>query len=89
MQQSSLPAYFKNKRPDLFNSWFNLQGADALTVSLNLPETSWIDKVVVGVDSTLQLRSLIDVENLLEPIDFPQLGCDDANLINPAKWKLM
>ena len=92
MQHSSLPTYFTRNWPDLFNSWHEFlknNRAAALHVALNFVlKQDWIDKVVVGVDSVAQLKSLLAVEKYSVPIDFPQLGCDDPNLINPSKWNL-
>jgi len=93
MQQSSLPSYFTNTWPSLFNSWYNFletNGVDALYVALNFVlKQDWIDKVVVGVDSASQLKTLLEVEKSLISMDFPQLGCDDTNLINPSKWAIV
>lgn len=92
MKRSNLPRYFSSNWPDLFNSWYEFlrtNGVDALNVALNFVlKQNWIDKVVVGVDSASQLRSIVEIETSLECMDFPQLGCDDANLINPSKWNL-
>ena len=49
---------------------------------------SWIDKVVVGVDSSMQLKNLIEIENSPIPAIFPNLKCDDERLIDPSEWKL-
>jgi len=92
MQQPVLPAYFYNRWPYLFNTWFdflNRSGNHALTAALTFAlKQQWVDKVVVGVDSALQLKSLIKVERSSVSIDFPQLACDDPELINPSRWRL-
>ena len=51
-------------------------------------QQNWIDKVVVGVDSVSHLNALVKIENSSEQVDFPLLGSDDPNLINPSKWVL-
>ena len=92
MQRSSLPEYFTNYWPAHFNAWYeflNYNRADALEVALKFAlHQDWIDKIVVGVDSVSQLNALMEIEKSLEPIDFPILGCNDPNLINPSKWDL-
>ena len=92
MQRSNLHTFFSSNWPHLFNSWFEFLkdiNADALDVALNFAlKQDWIDKVVVGVDSVSQLRMLVETERSSLSMDFPQLGCDDTNLINPSEWDL-
>ena len=92
MQRSRLPKYFSKYWPAHFQAWYEFldyNGADALEVALRFAlHQDWIDRIVVGVDSVSQLKSLVEIENALGPIDFPLLGCDDPNLINPSKWDL-
>lgn len=92
MQQSGLHRYFISNWPDRFNSWYKFlkdNNANALDVALNFAlKQDWIDKVVVGVDNVSQLRSLVKIEKSSVSSDFPQLGCDDTNLVNPSKWDL-
>ena len=93
IQHSSLHTYFSNNWPDLFDAWYKFlkdNDADALQVALNFAlKQDWIDKVVVGVDSVLQLRSLLEIEQSSMPMDFPQLECNNPNLINPSQWNLL
>lgn len=92
MQQSNLPKYFRCNWPGLFNSWYKFLAtneADAVDIALNFVlKKNWIDKVVVGVDSVSQLRSLVKVEKSFITMDSPQLECSDINLINPSNWIL-
>ena len=92
MQQSSMPEYFTNYWPAHFDAWYeflNYNRADALEVALKFAlHQDWIDRIVVGVDSVSQLKALVEIENGLGQIDFPLLGCNDPNLINPSKWDL-
>ena len=93
MQQSCLPDYFMKYWQAHFEDWYkflNDNKADALEVALKFAvEQDWIDKIVVGVDNVSQLKELIKIEKSPEQIDFPLLACDDANLIDPSKWKLI
>ena len=92
MQRTSLPNYFERYWPAQFDNWYkflNHNRANPLEVALKFAlHQDWIDKIVVGVDSVSQLKALIKIERSLEPIDFPQLGSDDPNLINPSNWNL-
>jgi len=92
MQRSSLPEYFIKYWSAHFDAWYrflNSNGADALEVALKFAlHQDWIDKIVVGVDSVSQLDALIEIQKSSERIDFPMLGCNDPNLINPSKWDL-
>ena len=92
MPQSSLPEYFMKYWPAHFQAWYGFldyNRADALEVALKFAlHQDWIDRVVVGVDSVSQLKALVEIENGLGRIDFPLLGCNDPNLINPSKWDL-
>ncbi|MDC0580889.1 aldo/keto reductase [Amylibacter sp.] len=93
MRESNLPKYFSNNWPNLFNSWFEFLKSsrnDALTTSLDFVlQQPWIDNTVVGVDSAIQLKSLVNIENISDTQCYPQLNCGDENLIDPSKWKLI
>lgn len=92
MQQSSLPEYFTNYWPAHFDAWYEFLSynrADAVEVALKFAlHQDWIDKIVVGVDSVSQLKKLLKIEKSSELTDFPLLGCNDPNLIDPSKWSL-
>lgn len=92
MQRSSLPEYFIKYWLAHFDAWYKFLSynrADALEVALKFAlHQEWIDKIVVGVDSVSQLKALMEIEKSSEPTDFPTLGCNDPNLINPSKWDL-
>ena len=92
MQQSSLPEYFTNYWPAHFDAWYeflNRNRANALEVALTFAlHRDWIDKIVVGVDSVSQLKTLLKIEKFSELPEFPLLGCNDPSLINPSKWPL-
>ena len=87
-----MPEYFTNYWLAYFNAWYeflNNKRVDAPKVALKFVlKKDWIDKIVVGVASVSQLKTLADIEKSSEPIDFPLLGCDDPTLINPSKWGL-
>lgn len=92
MEQPNLHTYFNNNWPDLFSDWYkflNENNLDALNVSLGFVlQQNWIDKVVVGVDNSLQLKALLKIEKSSLSSDFPKIECNDPNLINPSNWRL-
>jgi aryl-alcohol dehydrogenase-like predicted oxidoreductase len=93
MQKQDLHTYFRRNWPNLFNDWYKFlrdNNVGALDVALKFAlKQDWIDKVVVGVDSVSQLRSLVGIEKASVSLNFPKLGCDDPKLINPSKWNLV
>ena len=68
MQRSSLPEYFINYWPAHFDAWYqflNFNRADALEVALQFALLEdLIDKIVVGVDSVAQMKSLVEIEKI-------------------------
>lgn len=93
MPQSDLPNYFMKYWPDQFNAWYeflNDNKVDALEVALKFAlKQDWIDRIVVGVDSALQLKAMVEIEKSSAPVDVPRLACNDSNLINPSQWSLI
>jgi aryl-alcohol dehydrogenase-like predicted oxidoreductase len=47
-----------------------------------------ISKIIVGIDSKTQLRELIAHSGKVDIAEFPDLDCNDLDLINPSRWKL-
>lgn len=72
---------------DLWHSWLRQEDISSLQACLGfvLSEPA-IDRVVVGVDSLQQLRSILQVETGSAESIPAQLSCDDIDLINPARW---
>ena len=74
----------------VWNSWWQWlsdHGQSALRASLLYPLSfAEIDRVVVGADSASHLKQIIDAASFTDPIDFPNMQCDDQALINPARW---
>ena len=92
MQRSNLPKFFTKYWPAHFDAWYkflNDNRSDPLEVALKFAlQQNWIDKIVVGVDSVSHLNALVKIEKSSEHVDFPLLGSNDPNLINPSKWVL-
>jgi aryl-alcohol dehydrogenase-like predicted oxidoreductase len=55
-------------------------------------QQTWVDYIVIGIDSIDQARVLIETVRKLSvnenQLDFSALACNDKNLINPTKWAL-
>ena len=91
----------RNKVPAKFEAWAtlwdswvseleesNLSAASAcLSYPLSLPE---VDRVVVGVDSVDQLKTLIAASQIQPPQhDFSFMTSEDQMLINPSNWSAL
>ena len=87
--QADVPSKFSpwNRIWKIWHQW--LLGNDisavqaCLAFALSFPE---IDRVVVGADSKNQLAQILSVANNPIKAEFPDLQCEDENLINPANW---
>ena len=89
MSRSEIPTKFApwGGLWDKWHDWLAHQPVTAvqacLAYPLSFPE---IDRVVVGADSKDQLGQIIGSAVNLMPYAFPDLYCEDENLINPARW---
>jgi hypothetical protein len=89
MSRSEIPTKFApwGGLWDKWHDWLAHQPVTAvqacLAYPLSFPE---IDRVVVGADSKDQLGQIIGSAVNLVPYAFPDLYCEDENLINPARW---
>ena len=85
------PGYFKSWQALLseYDSWVSDQKLSPLQACLgyltNYPE---IDKVVVGVDTTEQLRDIVVASNTPTPLVPENIQTTDVKLINPGLWKV-
>jgi aryl-alcohol dehydrogenase-like predicted oxidoreductase len=88
--RTEIPVKFE-RWAHLWDAWHDVLQCNNLAATtaclwypLNLPQ---VNRVVVGVDSVVQLRELIAVTQS-PPIlmDCSTLACDDESLINPTQW---
>ncbi len=89
MQNTTRPIKFApwNSLWDRWCAWLAHLNVSALQAALAFPlGFSEIDRVVVGADSLEQLAQIIDAASSITPADWPDLQCDDENLINPSRW---
>lgn len=84
-------------RPPEFSKWNNIWNQlaswlsdnsitaldGAIQYALSCPE---IDKVIIGVQSCKQLTEISKSIMKKNIYDFPDIQCDDENLINPSNW---
>lgn len=72
---------------DKWHEWLAQHAVPAvqacLAFPLSFPE---IERVVVGADSVNQLEQIISAAVDVMSVGFPDLCCEDENLINPACW---
>lgn len=73
----------------LWDNWYTEAGVTPLEAALGfvLAEPG-IDRVLVGVDSDLQLRDILRAAAEAGPIPPAALATDDIDLINPARWNI-
>lgn len=72
---------------DKWHEWLARHSVPAvqacLAFPLSFPE---IERVVVGADNISQLEQIISAAVNFASVGFPELCCEDENLINPAYW---
>ena len=77
----------------LFNTWHDWlldNNTSAVEACIGFVQAySQIDKMVVGVDSTQQLKQLIQAEKKPSNSVWPDINCSDRDLINPANWNIL
>lgn len=70
-----------------YDAWMRSHGRTAVeacvTYALSFPE---IDKVVVGVDSAAQLRTIVEAASVHPPAFPASLASDDRDLLDPLVW---
>ncbi len=70
-----------------WHHWLNHHRITALQACLSFPlSCPDIDKIIVGVDSLTHLKQIIDMSDGPKLSEFPDIGCGDERLINPACW---
>ncbi len=91
MEPDTRPTYFDNWRQD-FAKWDELVNARKIShmeYALNFVMVDKnIDRVIVGVDSALQLLELIRASQIDPGSNLQSLDVDDLSLIDPSLWRL-
>ena len=71
----------------LLEKWIKENNTTALQACLSLPlNDDRINRIVIGVDNTQQLKSILVESNLNTPVPPLSLCLDDVDLINPSHW---
>ena len=89
MPQEAIPMKFLlwSELWEQWYKWLSYQNVSAvqacLAFPLSFPE---IDRVIVGADSVHQLQQILEAASTSTTIQFPNISCDDENLINPSRW---
>jgi hypothetical protein len=89
MPRSAIPSKFApwTELWDKWHNWLACHSVTAVQACLAYPLAfAEVDRVVVGADNKSQLEQLIGAALSVAPDALPDLGCDDENLINPARW---
>ena len=92
MNPLTIPNKFSiwNEIWDKWRDYLRTSKVTSLQACLGYPlSLSGVDRVVVGADNKEQLKRIIKSEIGGNHYDFPNLGCVDERLINPANWSLL
>ena len=93
MRYDELPKiYFKNHKDLIL--WYEWQknnsSVDPYEICLKFVlNNSKIDKVLIGIDNKAQIIELVEKMKRNHQIIFPQINCNDENLINPSFWEYL
>ena len=72
---------------DLLEKWLKGNNTTALQACLSLPlNDDRINRIVIGVDNTQQLKSKLVERDINAPVPPLSLCLDDVDLINPSQW---
>ena len=89
MAQEDIPGKFSHW-DKLWRTWYRWladHDISAVQACLAFPLSfSEIDRVIVGANSLSQLSEIVSAANEQREFNFPDLQCEDENIINPANW---
>jgi hypothetical protein len=89
LPQSAIPDKF-SQWSSIWNNWhqwLRQHDADAVRACLGYPLSfPQIDRIIVGANDLEQLRQIAIVVGHNIDYQFPNLACNEENLINPARW---
>jgi len=72
---------------DSWHEWLGTTSCSAIEVCLNYVQSfPEIARVVVGVETVVQLQQLIKASRMAMTIGFPDIASTDERLINPSFW---
>lgn len=75
---------------DHWSEWLNENEASEVEACLQFPLSfPEVDRIIVGIDSIVQLKYLLEALSGFERRSLPDLSCNDELLINPSNWKMI
>jgi aryl-alcohol dehydrogenase-like predicted oxidoreductase len=91
MPNDSRPAYF-SKWSSLLSKWDEFvakAGQDPVHLALNFAlQEKRFDRIIVGVDSLMQLKHIMDERHKAVSVDLMMMSSYDKDLIEPSRWVL-
>jgi|APSaa5957512535_1039671.scaffolds.fasta_scaffold39627_2 aryl-alcohol dehydrogenase-like predicted oxidoreductase len=70
-----------------WQEWLTSEQISAIQACLDFPLAfPEIDRIVVGAENVAQLEQIIKAEVSSSQVEFPNLSCEEENLINPSQW---
>jgi aryl-alcohol dehydrogenase-like predicted oxidoreductase len=70
-----------------YDRWVTSTGLNRQAVCLRVAMTpDLIDRVVVGVDSAEQFEEIVALASTAEPLEAPDFGVNDSDLLHPGRW---
>ncbi|MDA9878096.1 aldo/keto reductase [Luminiphilus sp.] len=91
MPRGKIPQYFWDWDLlwDRWYEWLNDHNVSPIDACLAYVfAESNVDKVIVGVDSKIQLKQIVAFHDAPLSLDFPDISSQDARLLNPSNWKI-
>lgn len=92
LSRESIPVKFSQWMHifDDWHRWLRESTLSPVQACLSLPlSCEGISKIIIGVDSLNQLNQIMDMVGSDKRIEYPNLSCDDEDLLNPFNWGLM
>lgn len=87
----------RNKRPKkflkwkkIFDKWFkwcqknNLE--PKIAALLFVKNNKILDKIIIGFESSEQLKDLLKIKKIKKKYTFPKIKCNDRKLLDPSNW---
>ena len=90
LQKNQIPQKFAkwSSLISFWHKWLEDNNSSALQACIHYPlSLPQIDRVLIGVDNQEQLAEIIEGFNPRNrPFIFPDISCEDEQLLNPSKW---
>lgn len=90
MNPETLPAYFSSIVPVLrkWHADVERSGGTVISAALSfLKNIEGVDRIIVGVNNSVQLLELIDAYKESINLDFTEYSLSDERFLNPSQWR--